>query len=273
MDVSPVVVALGAVSMLMTAPSAQAQTEAPGARSEAPPDDLISRPLVLAPGALDLRLTLALNLQQRLITDPTALSPDAWWGVSPRLTIGLIHSDDSLDQIAASRSFCIKTAPANASACDRLYNGSGIDVRYGAIEGQFALAPRLRAVIRDLDPIKPAITLGALVRWTHGRFAILGDPYLRVPLANAPLGNRYAINLPVWLAMQPAAGWMLALRGGFESDLAVIDDGGHVPVAIDVTARATPRLDLGVEGGWAGLLGPQHDARHGTLMLWAGWRD
>lgn len=251
------------------AAGAQAQTEP----AEALPDDILTRPLVLAPGAFDVRLTLAVNFQQRLISQPTALSPDAWWGVLPRLTIGLIHSDDSLDQIAASGSFCVKTGASTASPCARFYKGSGIDVRYSAVEGQFALAPRLRAVIRDIDPVKPAVTLGALARWTHGRFAIITDPYLRVPLANAPLGNRYAINVPVWLAMQPAAGWMLALRGGFESDLVVIDDGGHVPFAFDATARATPRLDLGVEAGWAGLLGPQHDARHATLMLWAGWRD
>src|SRR4051794_29547822 len=151
------------------------------AQPEASPDDLITRPLVLAPGAIDVRLTLAINLQQRSIAEPTALSPDAWWGVLPRLTLGLIHSDASLDQIATSGSLCIRPS---TSTCAHRYKGSGVDVRYSAIEGQFALAPRLRAVIRDTDPFKPALTLGALVRWAHGRFAITGDPYLRLPLAD-----------------------------------------------------------------------------------------
>ncbi len=265
MDVSPTVAALGAASMLLMTPLA---TQDAQAQPEAAPDDIITRPLVLEPGEIDVRLTLAINIQQRAVTEPTALSPDAWWGVLPRLTIGLIHSDASLDQIATSGSFCVKTS---TSTCAQLYKGSGIDVRYSALEGQFALAPRLRVVIRDTDPLKPAATLGALLRWAHGRFAILGDPYLRVPLANAPLGNRWAINLPVWLAVQPRARWMIALRGGFESDLAVIRDGGHLPFAVDVTARATDHVDLGLEGGWAGLLGPQHDARHATIMLAAGW--
>jgi hypothetical protein len=86
--------------MLMIAQDVQAEPEAA-------PDDLIARPLVLAPGTIDLRLTLAVNVQQRAITEPTALSPDAWWGVLPRLTIGLTHSDASLDQIATSGSFCV----------------------------------------------------------------------------------------------------------------------------------------------------------------------
>jgi hypothetical protein len=235
---------------------------------EPSPDDLIARPLVLEPGAIDVRLTLAINLQQRSIAEPTALSPDAWWGVLPRLTLGLIHSDASLDQIATSGSLCIRPS---TSTCPHRYKGSGVDVRYSAIEGQFALAPRVRAVIRDTDPFKPALTLGALVRWAHGRFAITGDPYLRLPLANAPLGNRFAIDLPVWFAVQPASGWMIALRSGFESDLVVLRDGSHLAFAVDVAARATDHIDLGVEGGWASLLGPQHDARHATIMLAAGW--
>ena len=32
-------------------------------------------------------------------------------------------------------------------------------------------------------------------------------------------------------------------------------------------------VDLGLEGGWAGLLGPQYDARHATIMAAAGWHD
>ena len=47
----------------------------------------------------------------------------------------------------------------------------------------------------------------------------------------------------------------------------------HIPFAIDVTARVTSSIDLGLEGGWAGLLGPQYDARHATIMAAAGWHD
>ena len=147
MDVLPVVAALGAASMLVIAPLALE------AQAHAAPDDIVARPLVLEAGAVDVRLTLAINVQQRATAEPTALAPDAWWGVLPRLTIGLIHSDASLDQIATSGSFCVRQS---TSTCAHLYKGSGVDVRYSAIEGRFALAPRLRAVIRDTDPLKPA---------------------------------------------------------------------------------------------------------------------
>ena len=241
---------------------------APPVRAD--PDDVIGRPLVLARGEIDLRLTAEINVQPREMAHPVALAPDAWWGISPRWTLGLIHSDASLDQIATSASLCVRES--DISACDRLYRGSGLDVRYGAIDGDFAVAPRLRALLRDISPVKPAIALGALLRWKRGRFAIFGDPYLRLPLAHHKEGNRAAIYLPVWFAMQPAAGWALALHTGFDADLVVLRDGGHVPVALDLTVRIAPAVDLGIQAGWGGLFGPQHDGKHGTLMIAAGWR-
>ena len=251
-------VALGAAGALAAAPA------------HADPDDIIARPLTLAADGVELRLTAAINLQQRQLGRPVSLAPDAWWGVSPRLTIGIIHSDASLDQVATSGSFCVRESVL--STCDQLYHGSGIDVRYAALDGKFAVVPRARAVLRDTDPMKPAITLGAMVRWSHGRFAIASDPYLRLPLANAPLGNRSAIVLPVWLAVQPADGWRIALRTGFDADLVILRDGGHIAFAVDATARVTREIDADLEAGWGSLLGPQHDARHATVTLGAAWR-
>jgi hypothetical protein len=236
----------------------------------APPDDLVTRPLVLAPGAVELRLTASINVQVRSISVPLSLAPDAWWGVLPRLTIGLTHSDASLDQIATSGSFCIRQSAI--STCDHFYHGSGLDVRYGALDGDLALAPRLRLLVRETDPFKPAITLGALVRWAHGRFAIASDPYLRLPLANHELGNASAIMLPLWLEVQPAPGWLIALHTGFDADLVVLRDGGHGAFGVEVTARARDNVDIGVSAGWGSLLGPQHDARHGTAMVTVAWR-
>jgi hypothetical protein len=241
------------------------------ARAGADPDDLITRPLVLAPGAIAAELHWAINLQQSSFGAPMAVSPDAWVGILPRLTIGLVHSDASLDQIAASGSFCVRQVPV--AACHQRYQGSGIDVRYSALDGPIAIAPRLRVLLRDIDPVKPAAALGAMLRWTHGRFAVHSDPYLRVPLANGALGNRSAIMLPLWLAAQPAAGWLVALRTGFASDLAVIHDGGHVAFAAGAATRITDQVDLGLEFGWASLIGPQHDARHATITVTAAWHD
>jgi hypothetical protein len=234
----------------------------------ASPDDLVARPLVLAPGAVDLRLTAELAVEYRQAIRPVSLAPDAWLGVSDRWTLGLVHSDASVDRIGTGASLCV----GSSDHCDHVYRGSGVDARYSALAGDFALAPRVRALIRDVGPFKPAVTLGALVRWTRGRFAITSDPYVRIPLANAALGNRSALVVPIWLAVQPAAGWLVAAHTGYDADFVVLRDGGHGPVSLVVTARVTAELELTVEAGWGQLLGPQHDAKTGTVLVTAGWR-
>src|SRR5262245_8177181 len=109
-------------------------------RAHAEPDDIIARPLVLAARAVDVRITAEINLQPQTMTRPLSLAPDAWLGVSPRWTLGVIHSDASVDQIATSASLCVRHS--DNSMCDRLYRGGGFDVRYDALSGQLAVAPR-----------------------------------------------------------------------------------------------------------------------------------
>lgn len=240
-----------------------------GAPAHASPADLVARPLVLDKGGLELRLTMELGLRPR-VRAPLSFAPDAWWGASERWTIGVIHSHASVDQFEAGATFCLRAAPFPGEC--RLYHGSGLDVRFGTVTGALAVAPRARLLVREIDPFKPAVTLGALVRWTAGRFAIMTDPYLRVPLANAELGNRTALSIPLWLGLQPARGWMLTARTGFETDVAVLRDGSHGPFALGVVARVGCHVDVGLEAGWSRLLGPQFDAKRGAIQLTAGWR-
>ena len=239
------------------------------APAHAAPDDLITRPLVLPHNGLDVRLTAGIDVQYQRTTQILSLAPDVWWGISPRWTLGLIHSAASLDRIDALATLCVRD-PAS-SPCTRLYEGGGLDVKYGALDGPLSVAPRVRLLLRDTDPFKPAITLGAELRWTYGRFAIAGDPYVRLPLANHSLGNRAALFLPVWFEVQPARGWLAFLHTGYDATIAVLSDGSKIPFSLGVTARATCALDLGFEAGWDALLGAQHDAKHGTVLLTAGW--
>ncbi|HET7503982.1 MAG TPA: hypothetical protein VFK02_23335 [Kofleriaceae bacterium] len=187
------------------------------------PDDLVSRALVLADDGLEVQLVAGINVQSGRMGRPLSLSPDAWWGFAPGWTLGVIHNDISVDQIDADAMFCVRRS--EDSPCDRLYRGGGLDVRYGALDGPLAIAPRLRVLVRDIEPFKPAVTLGALVRWTAGRYAITSDPYLRIPLANRTEGNRAALVLPIWFAVQPARAWQLAAHAGYDADLAVMGDG------------------------------------------------
>ncbi len=240
------------------------------ATAAAAPDDLIARRLALDPGELDARLVIEAGLQAAHWLRPLTFAPDLWLGITRRLTIGAIHSDPSLDRIAVGPSFCVRQTEG---PCDRIDRSGGLDVRYELVDGPLAVAPRARVLLRDLDPAKPALALGALVRWAHGRVAISSDPYLRIGLANQSRGNRTALSVPLYAALQPARGWALWFHTGYQSDLAVWRDGWHLPVGFGTDTRLGAHLELGVEVGWQSLLGPQHDYRRLVLLFTAGFRS
>jgi hypothetical protein len=230
-----------------------------GARADS--TDIIERPLALGSGELRAGLSLEYSLYERMEGDVVSLAPDAWFGVTERWTAGVIHSSQSVDRIGSRASFCLRT---NDLLCDRAYQGSGLDVRYRLRDH---LVPRMRLLVRDTDPFKPAVTLGALARWTHGRFAITTDPYLRIGLANLHAGNRTAVSLPVWFGVQPTCRWLIEFHTGAEGDLRVLRDGWHMPASIVVTARATAQLDVSVEAGLQQAYGPQIDIKQREVIV------
>ncbi len=232
--------------------------------ARASPDDIITRALVLDPSDVAWRVTAELDLQPARFARPLAIAPDVWVGVLPRLTVGLIHSDASVDQIDSRASLCFR---ADATSCDHVYRGSGLDVRWSWREGPFAVAPRGRFLLRDVDPWKPAVTLGALARWIHGRYAITSDPYLRLGLANRDLGNRAALVVPIWLGIQPTWRWLISLHTGWDSELATWRDGWHIPAALEIIARVTDHLDLGVAAGFPHALGPQNEIQERAMSI------
>ena len=238
--------------------------------ARAEPRDLVTRPLVLARGEVEARLVAELSVSRGALAAPFSLAPDAWLGLGQRWTVGIVHSAQSLGLIEDGATLCFRGSPP--FGCDRAYTGSGVDVRWGWRAGALAVAPRGRLVLRDVEPWKPAVTVGALARWTRGRFAVAGDPYLRLGLANRSRGNRAALVVPIWLAVQPARGWLVALHTGWDGELAIARDGWHSPLGLAVEARAAAHLHVAVEGGFRSLVGPQADVKTRALAISLAWR-
>jgi hypothetical protein len=233
-------------------------------------DDVAARPLVLSAGGVEVRLTAGVEIRYQVATQLLSLAPDVWWGISPRWTLGLVHSAASLDRIDPVATLCVRDP--ETSSCPGRYVGSGLDARFSARAGELAVAPRFRLLVRAVTPWKPAATLGALIRWSRGRFAITGDPFVRVPLANRTQGNRAALYVPVWFEVTPARGWLVFFHTGYDASFATLRDGGHVPIGLGLTAPVTDQLDLGFEAGWPSLLGPQHSVKLATVLVSLGWR-
>jgi hypothetical protein len=199
--------------------------------------------------------------------EPLSLSPDVWFGVTPRLTVGVIHSNLSVDHMVAGASLCVQQSDIG---CHRFYHGSGADVLYGL--GPH-VAPRARLLVRDTDPFKPAATVGALVQATHGRFAVAADPYLQIGLANTRDGNRAQLFVPVAFIVQPTCRWAVDVRTGYDSELVNARDGWHMPLGLGARARVTSYIDVYALGAFTSPLGPQNTWKRRVMFLTIEYRS
>jgi hypothetical protein len=216
-------------------------------------------PVARAADELAVDLTVEMFLAPNQLGEPTSFAYDGWLGVTDRFTLGVIHSSRSLDRIDAGSGGCLRRGLED---CDRRYANAGLEARYLVRDD---VAARVRLLARDVDPWKPAITVGVLARVTRGPLAVTLDPYLRLGLANRDRGNRAALVLPIWLAVSPGP-ITFALHTGLDGELATWRDGWHVPVGLVLAVRPTPRATVAVEAGFSSLLGPQNDQKHRALM-------
>ena len=97
----------------------------------AAPDDLVTRPLVLPAGAIDLRLTAEINVQPKLVGQPLSFAPDAWWGILPRWTL----SADGALQRSLDSGRTWETIPFPNQANFRALAANGLEIWVGGTKG------------------------------------------------------------------------------------------------------------------------------------------
>jgi hypothetical protein len=203
------------------------------------------------------------DLAPGYVAHPTSLAPDVWWDATPRLTVGLVHSHASLDQLVPGATFCV--TKRDPDACNHVYNGSGLDVRYAVLPW---LEPRARFVVHDIDPVKPSLLAGAFVHGEWGRWGLAADPYLEGGLANMTEGNRSAIWVPVRASAAIAAAHVW-LDTGWNAELRTWSDDWHVPVGVGASVGG--QLAVGAELGFRTLLGPQNTPKERVLFVFVSW--
>lgn len=224
----------------------------------AAPDDLIARPLVLAPGALEGGLTLEVGLSTRQVGKPISLAPDLYWGVTDRLTVGVVHSARALSLVSSGDGICFGGVD---HGCEQAYSNLGLEARWSLATGVRAAAAHVRLVTRRWSPWLPSLRIGALLRWRHGRFAVIADPFVQLGLLHRDQGNRAILDLPVWLAVQPTCRWEAYVRTGVQGEWAVFRDAWQVPLALGVRVAVSRRVDVAAEAGFERLGGPLNDAK------------
>jgi hypothetical protein len=228
------------------------------------PDDFVGRDVVLPVDGGEASGTLEVNLTRRYESEPASVAPDLYYGVTRELTVGIIHSSRAMGVIDAGAGLCFR---GETHECSAPYDNTGVDVRYAVRRGRIAIAARARVIASTYDPFKPSVRPGALVRFHLGRFGIVADPHVQLGLAHRDEGNRDWVRVPLWFAVQPLRGAMIALRTGVDGEVATFGDTYAIPIGVDVALRITDRVEAGAFVGFPTLGGPQNQFTRRVMWL------
>jgi hypothetical protein len=212
-------------------------------------------PIVLPAGGIDVAATVEIDLEAGMGAHPISLAPDGWYGVTDRLTLGVIESGEALPRIQVGDGLC--------HGCARIYDNVGLDARFAVRPW---LAAELQVDARGFAPFTPSLRPGARLRWVHEWFALDAAPQLWLPVANADRGNAAELSLPVWARFAlgcRAEAWLFT---GVRGELSGFTDEYAIPIGVGAAVRVRG-YDLGAEAGFPEILGPQNQVKSRSMFV------
>lgn len=240
-------------------------------------------PLITPKGKIDVHVGVAIGLSKDNAMKPIAITPDVFYGVAPKLEVGLAHSGYALDGFWGDSALlgivgtgvCVT---GEDGGCSKVYNGPvGILARYALMEGGIDLAADGGLVIRALDPdVLAGIKVGVRGRkMINDKMAVGFAPSITVGV-NSRDGNGDFIAVPVDIHYAVNEKLMAGLQTGVEGDLDGFGDNYALPIAIGGVYMLNANMNVG--GAFVlhrivgGLEGPgAADLR--SLALFFGWHN
>lgn len=190
-------------SLLAATPAAaedEPPTSAPTAIKEEPTGERVTMPAKRGM----IRGVLGINLSVDVAGDPISFSPDLWYGINDKLTVGLVHSavgETGIVGLPAATSLCI-----SGDFCTDVYNGFGLDLRYGIKSDEtLAVAFEGGLIATDFDPTRFVLKLGAAGRFRLAqKFALDFQPNVFIGITKrepdgtmGDPGNKEVLTVPI----------------------------------------------------------------------------
>jgi hypothetical protein len=206
------------------------------------PQQFNRRPLTLAAEQYEITGDLTFGLDNNAAFKRIHLTPDFYYGIDKKLTIGVSHHYFATpwNNTFTSRSLCI------GSACGNAYTNISPDVKYSLTSGDVAVALQGGADVSSFDPaFTLGLRFGALIRVRAGdSFFIDMAPSLRLGL----IGRNYSsdfLNLPIRVAYQVSKELAPFLESGLTAPLDGFNRGLLIPLGLGANVALDRQFDLG----------------------------
>ncbi|MBA3538524.1 MAG: hypothetical protein H0T79_02745 [Deltaproteobacteria bacterium] len=237
---------LGVVTAVLGAAPVGAETVEP-----APPPARPAPGLTLPQGSFALTLVTEVNTSVGKLGEPFSLAPDLAVGVTPDLTLSVVHSTFGITGFrgSAGRGLCLA---GREHGCPHVYDNAGFETLYSLRRGAFAIAANLGVHALKIAAGHHDLKAGFKLRYATGRVSVTALPSVFVALTerdDAMTPNRDLVFVPAVLAYKVTPAFAVAVATGVKGPIEGFGKGYEVAVALGLQVAISPTV--GVGGTWA----------------------
>ena len=230
--------------------------------------------LTLPKGKLGIALNIEANLSKDLAFKPVSLAPDISYGVTPKLTVMLVHSRFATTGFrgAAGSGVCIT---GKDNGCPKAYNNVGFEALFALLEDNLKVAANAGVHVVDLDQTWIDIKLGAKIRHDVGKLFITFLPSVYVGVNKRDEGNKGSLWAPVALWYKVIPKLALFVSSGIKGPISKFEDGFTIAVGgggqymVNKKAHVGASLIFPKVTGADAVPAKGADARY--VQLWVGY--
>ena len=172
-------------------------------------------PWLAKEGALKIDVNVENDASKGDVPHILAVAPDAWYGATDELTIGVVHSKFATTGFrgSAGGSPCIS---GTSNGCAHSYDNVGVEAWQSVVPGQLALGGGLHALHIATDAY--ALKLGLKGRIKSGMFSVSSAPSIFIG-AKKEDSNVYYVPIGFGVAVIPELtfGIGTGIKGGFDN--------------------------------------------------------
>ncbi len=231
-------------------------------------------PFILPKGKLAVAAAIGVNLSKEAVAKPIALAPDVWYGVMPKLEVGVAHSNMALSGFwfqGFGGGVCLG---GTERGCAKLYNGPiGVLAHFSLMEGTLDLAADGGLVIDVLDPMTLSIKAGVRGRWMSGKIMVMFAPNISIGATKRDEGNKEAIFVPVTVGYMVSPKLHAGVQTGIYGPLDGFGDAYGIPVGVGAMFMVNDKLGVGGSFNFINLAGKGSSADFRDLTVFAMWHN
>jgi hypothetical protein len=201
-----------------------------------------------------LHVALEINLSSNAVFKPFSISPDIWYGVNDKLTVGLVHSFAGETGIMGGfgSALCLS---GDKNGCSNVYNNVGLDLRYHLSSGgKFLVVGDGGLFANSLSPFQLALKLGLVARYRPSptsKLAIDLAPNLLLGITqrdgDAMAGgsaNKEVFAIPATLLYSVKPQLALAVQVGLVLPLEDASNLFFIPLSLGINYQINKQLSL-----------------------------